>query len=243
MKKPRREFLVKRASATLVTALLVVTFSLICVGMQAHAQSTDATLSGMVIDPNGAVVPGAVVTIVKPDTGFTREATTNESGIYTFLATAPGKYTVTVRRDGFAPAEIKDVVLNVNDRRSLQTQLRVGQVGETVVVNDGASLINESPTVSTVIDRTLVERLPLPGRSFQGLIALSPGVVLTESTNSDQGQFSVNGQRRSSNAFYVDGVSANFGGASAANLGQFAGGSLPAFSAQGGPTAWSRWTR
>ncbi len=234
MKKPRHEFLAKRASAILVTACLIVTFSLFCVGMRADAQSTDATLSGTVIDSNGAVVPGAVVTIVKPNTGFTREATTNESGIYTFVAIAPGTYTVTVRRDGFDPAEIKDVVLNVNDRRSLQTQLRVGQVGGTVVVNEGASLINESPTVSTVIGRTLVENLPLSGRSFQGLIALSPGVVVTVTDFQDQGQFSVNGQRRSSNAFYVDGVSANFGGASGANLGQSAGGSLPAFSAQGG---------
>ncbi len=229
MKKSQPESLVKRAIAILVTASLVVTFSLICEVPRALAQSAVATLSGTVEDPNGAVVPGATITILNPGTGFTREATTNDAGIYTFPSLATGNYTVTARSGGFASVEIKGVVLNVNDQRSLQIHLKLGQVGETVQVIDEASLINESSTVATTIDRQFVENLPLNGRSFQGLIALSPGVVITATSGENQGQFSVNGQRTASNSFYVDGVSANFGGASGggASLGQFAGGGTP----------------
>ena len=66
-------------------------------------------------------------------------------------------------------------------------------------------------TVSTIVDRQFAENLPLNGRSFQTLILLTPGVVLTASNPSDNGQFSVNGQRPSSNYWMVDGVSANVG--------------------------------
>jgi hypothetical protein len=92
----------------------------------------------------------------------------------------------------------------------------------------------ESATVSTVIDRTFVDNLPLNGRSFQTLIMLTPGVVLTAAAFDDQGQFSVNGQRADANYFTVDGVSANFGVTGYIPLVQAAGGALPALSAQGG---------
>jgi hypothetical protein len=174
--------------------------------------------------------------IVNPATGFTREATTNEAGGYTFPSLAPGSYTLTVRRDGFAPVEIKDVVLNVNDQRSFQIQLRVGQIsGDTVDVNSGnASLVNESPAVGTVVDRQFVSNLPLNGRSFQSLITLTPGVVSTRAGSANTGQFSVNGQRNNANYFTVDGVSANVGVAQFDVIGIQAGGSVPALSSTGG---------
>ena len=234
MKRLQNEFRINRAVMFLIMTAFVVSVGLIYSVPSVLGQSDTATLSGTVVDPAGAVVPGVTVTIVNPATNFTREITTNDDGIYTFPALTPGTYTVSGRRQGFSAVEIKEVVLNVNDKRSLQIQLTVGDVGAVVQVTAEPSLVDESPAVTTLIDRTLVENLPLPGRSFQGLIALSPGVVVTGTDTQDQGQFSVNGQRRSSNAFYVDGVSANFGGASGANLGQSAGGSLPALSGQGG---------
>jgi len=234
IKKFQPQFLGSRTMAIVVTAFLVVTFCLICGVTRARAQSTVATLSGTVEDPSGASIRGATVTIVNPSTGFSREATTNDSGVYTFPSLAPGSYTLTVRSTGFASVEIKDVVLNVNDRRSFEIHLKVGQIGELVQVTAEPSLVDESPAVANTIDRTFVENLPLNGRSFQSLISLSPGIVVAAASITDQGQFNVNGQRSSSNGFYVDGVSANFGGASGANLYQFAGGSLPALSAQGG---------
>src|SRR5262249_44806334 len=106
---------------------------------------------------------------------------------------------------------------------------------QTVTVEAGTPLVNtESATVSTVVDRTLIDSLPLNGRSFQTLVTLTPGVVLTVTGYNDQGQFSVNGQHADANYFTIDGVSANFGVTGYIALVQTASGALPALSAAGG---------
>jgi hypothetical protein len=89
-------------------------------------------------------------------------------------------------------------------------------------------------TVSTVVDRQFAEELPLNGRSFQTLIMLTPGVVVTATTFDNQGQFSVSGQRADANYFTVDGVSGNFGVTGLLQMVQTASGTLPALSASGG---------
>src|SRR6185436_6145553 len=128
-----------------------------------------------------------------------------------------------------------EVILHVQDTLEINFELTLGSVSETVMVKAGAPLVNsESATVSTVIDRAFVENLPLNGRSFQTLITLTPGVVLTATRFDDQGQFSVNGQRADANYFTVDGVSANFGVTGLLQMVQTAGGALPALSASGG---------
>src|SRR4026209_1966858 len=113
--------------------------------------------------------------------------------------------------------------------------MTLGNVSETVMVESGAPLVNtESATVSTVVNRTFVDNIPLNGRSFQALINLTPGVVVTPSTFNDQGQFSVNGQRSDANYFMVDGVSANVGVQATAGLGPAGAGAAPGLSVQGG---------
>jgi len=127
------------------------------------------------------------------------------------------------------------VVLHVQDALEINYEMTLGATSEIVTVEAGASLLNtESATVSTVIDRTFVENLPLNGRSFQTLIMLAPGAVVTAATFDDQGQFSVNGQRADANYFTVDGVSANFGVTGYIALVQAASGALPALSSSGG---------
>jgi len=214
----------------LLVVLLLSAFLASQVG--AFAQSATATLSGTVTDPNNAVVPGAHVTATNTGTGLKREATTGGSGTFTIPLLPPSTYTVLIENQGFTPAEIKDVVLNVGDNVALNIQLKVGQVGAIVDVKSDASLINESLAVGTVVDRQFVGNLPLNGRTFQSLIALAPGIVLT-STPLDDGQFSVNGQRADANYFTVDGVSANIGVNPVVNPGQAIAGSTGGFSALG----------
>jgi hypothetical protein len=130
------------------------------------------------------------------------------------------------------------VVLHVQDALAIDFELALGAASESITVEGGAPLVNtESGTVSTVVDRALVENLPLNGRSFQTLLTLTPGVVLTVTTFQDQGQFSVNGQRADANHFTVDGVSANFGVTGYIALVQTASGALPALSAAGGTSS------
>ncbi len=219
------------ARRILLVSLLLIAYhsSLITV----FGQSATANLGGTVVDQGGAVVAGVSVAVVNAATGLKREVTTNSDGYFTIPLLPPGSYTLTTQKQGFAPVQISDLALNVGDQRALQIQLKVGNVGETVTVQ-AENGIQESAAVGTVIDRQFVENLPLNGRSFQSLIALTPGVVLTKANFVEQGQFSVNGQRANANYFIVDGVSANAGVSAGFSLVQSAGGALPAFGASGG---------
>ena len=91
----------------------------------AYAQTPTATLSGTVMDEQGAVVPGAKVTLENPRTGLRREAVTSSAGYFVFSLLLPGTYTVGVLREGFTPVTT-EVTLNVGDQRALQIPLKVG---------------------------------------------------------------------------------------------------------------------
>jgi hypothetical protein len=199
-----------------------------------YAQSATASLSGVAMDEKGAVVAGAKITLVNAATALKREAKTNSDGLFTLPLLPPGNYTVSAQCDGFRPVDLRDITLNVGDQRSVQITLRVGSVTASVEVAGGTSLLNESPAVSTIVDRQFVANQPLNGRSFQSLITLSPGVALAKTNVTTAGQFNVNGQRANTNYFTVDGVSANFATTGAGTLYESSGGALPAFSIQGG---------
>jgi len=199
-----------------------------------RAHGATATLSGTVKDETGAVVPGASVAVISVTQGFQRSAVSNSEGAFVFPLLSPGRYDIKAEHQGFAPAQVTGVILNVNDQTVITILLKVGNISQTVEIVDASKLIEESATVSTVINRQFVDRMPLNGRSVQPLIALSPGVVLTKSNATEQGQFSVNGQRASSNYFTVDGVSANVAVVASIIPGQSGAGSLPGLSASGG---------
>jgi hypothetical protein len=177
-----------------------------------HAQSTTASLAGRITDPSKSLIADAKITVVSASTNVRYETTTNGSGEYHLVNLAPNSYRIEIEKQGFKKLIQPDVVLHVQDALEINYEMTLGATSETVSVEAGAPLLNtESGTVSTVIDRTFVENLPLNGRSFQTLIMLAPGAVVTAATFDDQGQFSVNGQRADANYFTVDGVSANFG--------------------------------
>lgn len=222
---------------TAFRALVLACCFLACyqlLAISALGQTATATLSGTVEDENGALIPNAAVTAINTGTAMQRETTTDDRGNYVFVLLPPGTYIVRVQTQGFATVENSNVILNVGDQKSLQIQLKAGNISEMVKIEGDAPLINESPAVGTVVDRQFVENLPLNGRSFQSLISLTPGVVVTKTTFGEQGQFSVNGQRANSNYFTVDGVSANIGATPGTTAGQATGGTLPGFAANGG---------
>ena len=198
----------------------------------AHAQGTTATLSGTVSDETGAAVSEASIFIRNESTGWQRETKTNGDGEFTLSFLPPGQYTVKATRRGFQETEIKNMILEVGAQLSFTVSLKASGPSESVTVTDAAT-INTAPAVSTVINRQFVENLPMNGRSFQSLIILTPGVVLTKTGFGEQGQFSVNGQRSNANYFTIDGVSANFQISGSATLNQTAGGSIPGGSAGG----------
>lgn len=226
-----------RSALRLLTGVLVLLLFVAfqSVSITVYGQGATATLSGTVTDQNDAVVPGANVAVISIAQGFQRSAITNREGEFVVPLLPPGIYTVKAEREGFTTAEVPDVVLNVNDQVKINIALKVGSLSSSSVdVLSTPPLLDQSPAVGTIVDQQFVGNLPLNGRSFQSLITLSPGVVLTKTSVTDQGQFSVNGQRANANYFTVDGVSANIGIIPAGNIGQSSTGSLPGFSVSGG---------
>ena len=213
---------------------LFVLIALVCFSVITLAQSSTATLSGTVEDQTGATVAGASIALVNVAQGSQRLMTSNNDGRFVFPSLPPGQYSLTATRQGFAPVEVKNVTLNVNDQVTLRLTLAVGEISQSVEVLEGASLINESAEVATVVDRQFVANLPLNGRSFQSLLTLTPGVVQTRVGSNDLGQFSVNGQRADANYFTVDGVSANTAMSGSQNPGQTLAGALPGLTVFGG---------
>lgn len=218
-------------------ALFCVTSILLC-GISLRAQDPNATVSGRVLDPSGAAVPGTQVMVINDGTNIGYSAVTNDAGIYSLASVPPGKYHIQVSKNGFKNIIKPDVTLHVQDAPTLNFTLEVGAASESVTVEGGTPLINtESAAVSTVIDRTFVQSLPLNGRSFNTLLQLSPGVVITPVSSLSGGQFSISGQRTSANIFSVDGVSANFGVAASSVLGDSGTGTSQAFSVIGGTSS------
>ena len=201
------------------------------------AQSSSSTLSGTVEDQNGGLVAGASVMVINTATGLQRTATTNEQGGFTIPLLPPATYKVRVERQGFSPVEVPTVVLNVGDQKALRIQLKAGDVNATVTVQSDAETIRADGSVGTIINRQQVANMPLNGRSLHALIQLTPGVVLTPASGSGatgSTQFSVNGQRTTSNYFMVDGVSANTGMGAADLPGASGSGQAPGTTALGG---------
>ena len=201
------------------------------------AQTATASLAVVVRDPVGAAVPDAKVVLQNRQTGFSREVVSDAAGVAAFVQIAPGVYELAVEKNNFAPARRAGLVLHAGDRASLQIPLALAPRGESVVVMAEAPLVPEQPSAATTVTRSFIANLPLNGRTFQSLVQLAPGVVLTPASLPSQGQFSVNGQRTGSNYFMVDGVSANFGLPFATTPYEGAGGGVPALTSQGATSA------
>ncbi len=203
----------------------------------AAGQAATGSLAGRVLDGSDAPVPGVSVVAASLTTGLSRDAVTAPDGLFSLVGLPPGRYRVEARLAGFRTAVREPVVVHVETRTTVALVLEPGDVTETVTVA-GASLVDRtSPAMGTIVDRQFVENLPLNGRSFQTLLELTPGVVLTKPTITSPGQFSVNGQRGNANYFMVDGVSANVGTSVNAQFSQQAAGTLPGLTVTGGTNA------
>ncbi len=139
---------------------------------------TLGTFTGEVKDPSGAAVNGAKVTVRNIATNGIRDVTTNQDGIYVIPALVPGLYDVKAELSGFKSATRTSVELQVQQTARVDFTLEVGQVSEVVEVSGNAQLLTtENATVGTVVEQKRITDLPLNGRNFLSLVALSPNVT------------------------------------------------------------------
>ena len=172
--------------------------------------SNTGTITGVVKDQSGAIVPGASVKLINLGTNAERAATTTSEGVYEITQLVPGAYRLEVQAPGFSKSVVDNVVVNVLQRTTINPELKVGAIGETVNVSaDAAALVETTKTdVGGVIDQRRLENLPVNGRSFASLAILIPGATLEPSfdpTKARVGTFSVGGSTGRNINITVDG--------------------------------------
>ncbi|HZQ55236.1 MAG TPA: carboxypeptidase regulatory-like domain-containing protein [Bryobacteraceae bacterium] len=179
------------------------------------AQEGRGTIEGTVTDPSGAPVPAAKVSITNSETNVSIVTQTNGQGYYSSPALVVGTYQVAVEQQGFDREVHTDIRLQVDQRAEADFSLKLGQVGQSVVVTGDVPLVNTSDaTVGQVIENKRVEELPINGRSAFALIGLAANVKSnagpTQSGFADRGTnlsaFSINGGPTATNYFLVDGM-------------------------------------
>ena len=140
------------------------------------AQFTTASLSGTVLDPSDAAVPGATVTVQNTETGFTRSIQSGNGGDYLFPVLPVGEYTLTVVKSGFRAYEQKGIVLTVNGSATQIVHLQLGKETQEVTITSSAPLVTtSSAAVGQLVNQQNIVNLPLNGRQAQSLVFLIPG--------------------------------------------------------------------
>src|SRR5262249_43038723 len=135
------------------------------------AQSPTGSISGVVSDSSGGVVPGAKVTVTDVGKGNGRTITTDSGGRYSVPGLFPGAFEVQVQMEGFQTEIRKGIQLTVGQEAVINVALQVGQVAQTTVVTGEAPLVETtSSTVAGLVDERTIRDLPLNGRSFDQLI-------------------------------------------------------------------------
>lgn len=190
--------------------------ALLFLPLSSFAQKVTGTITGVVTDPTGAVVPGATVSAKNAATGTTRSAKTDANGVYTFPQVEVGDYAVTVAKEGFKTFTQKDLALHVATTTTANFQLQVGSASDQVEVEANAVQVNtENGTVGNVMEGEQVRELPMNGRNFVQLTTLVPGASVSENfDNKNKGllagvDISFSGAPSNANQWLVDGANNN----------------------------------
>ena len=203
--------------------MLVLVAALVFAVPAMHAQSSAATLDGVVADASGAVVPGATVVLKNEASGDQRTAISNGEGYFNFAAVPPASYTITVSRDGFATWQAKGLTLTSGDHRTVNAiKLKIGAKDETVVVEASQTQITptDSGEKSFTIGQNIMQNVAIIGQNAAEFIKIMPGMAMTsgavnqnsytasnEGTGSGPiGSFSANGQRTGALDITADGA-------------------------------------
>lgn len=189
-------------------------FTILFAASLAYTQGTTGQITGVVTDPNGAVIPGASVKITNTETNLSRETTTSGEGVYSFQLLPPGNYRVSATASNFTETGVQAVV-NITQTTSVNISLSIGEIDPNMVTVQAEAPVLQTETSQNgrVVTGETIRQLPLPTRNFQQLLTLSPGAQSSVSNNTELGRgdstISVNGQRTTSNSVRINGIDAN----------------------------------
>src|SRR5881396_2231220 len=172
-------------------------------------QEFSATMSGVVHDANGGLVPGVNVTAKHIESGLTRTVITSETGSYRMPALPVGEYEVTAELSGFKQQVRRGVTLVVAQEAVVNLTLDVGDLKEQITVTEEAQIVNTTmSSTSGLVTGEQIKNLPLNGRSFLELMRLNSDVITNRSNtaNGDQPSFSIAGKRPDQNRFTINGM-------------------------------------
>jgi hypothetical protein len=182
---------------------VIVSLLLVWLSLPSFAQTITGTISGDITDTSGAVVAGATITVENLGTAEKRTATTTGSGSFRVPDLAIGKYKVTATAEGFKTL-VQTVEVLTGAVTRAEFKLPVGQRTETVEVEGTAPLVDFSPNNNNYVDSEKIENVPINGRDFNSLLAITPGVQ-----RAPGGGFlavSINGSRTTANNYFIDGL-------------------------------------
>ena len=199
-----------------VKSLLMSVVLLTTLASVSYGQST-AEINGRVTDTTGAVIPAVQIVVTNVDRETERQTTSSDVGYYTFTRLEPGNYAISVESEGFKSISQPGIVLEVNQSARIDFILEVGAVTETIeVVAASPVLETNTAQLGTVVAKRQISDLPLNGRNFSQLLALTPGaspVSVSQNRGGQQAQSigiqtypAINGQSNRSNHFTLDGV-------------------------------------
>jgi outer membrane receptor protein involved in Fe transport len=182
-----------------------------CISITLSAQSIDTGVLGTVVDPAGGAVTLAAVTITNRQTGVARKTVTDSAGSFDVRYLIPGEYVVETQAPGFRAERRTGIQIQLGQQARLEFKLQVGEVQQTVEVNAAAPLLQtENATLGEVIGTERITNLPLNGRSFTQLAALTPGVRTVDpslyTASTDGSRIIANGARDIWMQVNLDGV-------------------------------------
>lgn len=195
----------RTVARTILTAVWLVTAT------AADAQTITGTITGIVKDSSGAVLPGVTITMIQVDTDRKEVAVSDPQGRFTSPPLPLGNYRIDASLSGFKGAARSGVTLTVNDVARVDFDLEVGNVAEVVEVSAAASLVDaNTSSVGKLIDNRRIAELPLNTRNVYALIFLTPGVSGTIGNAYGDLRYTINGARPRTSDTLVDGLTATF---------------------------------
>jgi hypothetical protein len=188
----------------IVLCLLVLSLS-----TAVWAQLYTSTVTGVITDPTGAVIPNAQARLVDEQKGFAFTAASDSTGRYLFRNVPPGSYKLSVLAQGFQPQEQAGITVDINQNVAVNVALQVGATSQTVEITAAAPVLSTQDAVTgQVVDRRFINDLPLVGRSITDLVVLTPGVTEVDNTCNlcTANNFISNGSRNATSDILMDGV-------------------------------------